>query len=227
MTRPAVIVPALNEAGAIGEVVAEILAALDADVIVVDNGSTDGTAAVARQAGARVVDCPRRGYGVACLRGITAAGNTAEVIVFIDGDGSMPAADIPALIRPIVDGRADVVCGARQVAPGTMPAHQAWGNRLSIALLARFYGVRLSELGPFRAVRRQTLQGLGMQPSKFAWPAEMLARAARQKARIVEVPVGYRPRRAGRSKVGGTVRGTLGAGLGIVGSLAWLRLASR
>ena len=218
------IIPALNEAGAIGGVIEDIRSVIGADIIVVDNGSVDGTGDVARRAGARLIECPERGYGKACLRGIAAA-PTATALVFIDGDGSMPASDIPALVAPILHGQADIVCGARQPAPGTMPAHQAWGNRLSIMLLHQLYGVRLSDLGPFRAVRRQTLDQLKMRESKFAWPAEMLARAARRGARITEVPVGYRPRRAGHSKVGGTLRGSIGAGLGIVGALAWLRVA--
>ncbi|HEY9287070.1 MAG TPA: glycosyltransferase family 2 protein [Candidatus Dormibacteraeota bacterium] len=226
MSRVAVIIPALNEAGAIGDVVAEIRATVDAEVIVVDNGSQDQTATVARRAGAVVVTCPERGYGKACLRGIAEArGN--DVLVFIDGDGSMPAVDIPALVGPILDGRADIVCGARRADPGTMPAHQRWGNRLSMALLRSLYGVRLSDLGPFRAVRATTLASLAMRASKFAWPAEMLARAAKVQARIIEVPVGYRARAAGRSKVGGTLRGSIGAGMGIVGSLAWVRMLPR
>jgi glycosyltransferase involved in cell wall biosynthesis len=224
VTRLAVIVPALNEVGAIGSVVAEIHAAVDAEVIVVDNGSSDGTADVARRAGARVIDCSERGYGKACLKGIAATA-AKEAVVFIDGDGSMLATDIPALVAPILDDRADIVCGARQRTRGMMPLHQAWGNRLSTTLLRRLYGVRLSDLGPFRAVRRQTLDGLKMRASKFAWPAEMLARATRRGARIVEVPVGYRPRAAGHSKVGGTLRGSIGAGLGIIGALVWLRVA--
>jgi glycosyltransferase involved in cell wall biosynthesis len=224
VTRLAVIVPALNEVGAIGSVVAEIHAAVDAEVIVVDNGSSDGTADVARRAGARVIDCSERGYGKACLKGIAATA-AKEAVVFIDGDGSMLATDIPALVAPILDDRADIVCGARQRTQGMMPLHQAWGNRLSTTLLRRLYGVRLSDLGPFRAVRRQTFDGLKMRASKFAWPAEMLARATRRGARIVEVPVGYRPRAAGHSKVGGTLRGSIGAGLGIIGALVWLRVA--
>jgi glycosyltransferase involved in cell wall biosynthesis len=224
VTRLAVIVPARNEVGAIGSVIAEIHAAVDAEVIVVDNGSSDGTADVARRAGARVIDCSERGYGKACLKGIAATA-AKEAVVFIDGDGSMLATDIPALVVPILDDRADIVCGARQRTRGMMPLHQAWGNRLSTTLLRRLYGVRLSDLGPFRAVRRHTLDGLKMRASKFAWPAEMLARATRRGARIVEVPVGYRPRAAGHSKVGGTLRGSIGAGLGIIGALVWLRVA--
>jgi glycosyltransferase involved in cell wall biosynthesis len=222
--RVAVIIPALNESGAIAAVAVEILSSLDAEVIVVDNGSSDRTAEVARHAGARVVECAQRGYGRACLRGVEAA-DDAEVLVFMDGDGSMRGAEIPALLAPIVSDRADIVCGARRAVAGSMPSHQAFGNRLTSALLRWLYGVRLSDVGPFRAVRRQTLDRLEMRASKFAWPAEMLARAALKGARITEVSVDYRSRIAGRSKVGGTVRGSIGAGLGIVGALTWLRLA--
>jgi glycosyltransferase involved in cell wall biosynthesis len=219
----AVIIPALNESGAIAAVAAEIHSTLDAEVIVVDNGSSDGTAEVARHAGSRVVECAQRGYGRACLRGVEAA-DDADVLVFMDGDGSMRGADIPALLAPIISDRADIVCGARRAVAGSMPGHQAFGNRLTSALLRWLYGVRLSDVGPFRAVRRQTLDRLEMRASKFAWPAEMLARAALKGARITEVSVDYRSRIAGRSKVGGTVRGSIGAGLGIVGALTWLRL---
>ena len=222
----AVIIPALDEAGSIGVVVAHARAAVVADVIVVDNGSQDGTAQVAREAGARVVECGERGYGNACLCGIRAA-SAADVVVFMDGDGTMSPSDIPSLVAPIAEGRADLVCGARQIQSGTMPPLQAWGNRLSVRLLQLLYGVRLSELGPFRAIRAQTLNAIGMKPSKYAWPAEMLAKAASQKARVVEVPVAYRSRLAGRSKVGGTLRGTVGAGLGIISALIWVWLRAR
>lgn len=223
-----VLIPALDEAGAIAEVVRRVPAALDADVLVVDNGSSDGTAAVAAAAGARVVHEPRRGYGRACHAGL-AASPSAAVVVFIDGDGSMPPEEIETLLAPIAEGRADLVCGSRTARrePGSMPAHQALGNRVALVLLRVLYGVRLSDLGPYRAVRGDLLRELGMRPSRFAWPAEMLARAARRRARIVEVDVGYRRRSAGTSKVGGSLRGSLGAGAGIVGALLWQRVAPR
>jgi glycosyltransferase involved in cell wall biosynthesis len=216
--RCAVVIPALDEAGAIAGVVGRVPAGLD--VVVVDNGSRDATAAVATAAGAQVIPEPRRGYGHACLAGVRACAG-AEVVVFIDGDGSMPPEEIPALVAPIAEGRADIVCGSRMTRrdTGSMPAHQALGNRLALVLLHRLYGVRLTDLGPYRAVRGDLLHDLGMRPSRFAWPAEMLARAARRGARITEVEVGYARRRTGASKVGGSLRGTLGAALGIVGSL--------
>jgi glycosyltransferase involved in cell wall biosynthesis len=226
--RCTVLIPALDEAGAIAEVVRRVPTRLNADVLVVDNGSRDGTAAIAAAAGARVVCEPRRGYGRACHTGV-AASPDAAVVIFIDGDGSMPPEEIDALLAPIAEGRADLVCGSRMARrePGSMPAHQALGNRLALVLLRRLYGVWLTDLGPYRAVRGELLRELGMRPSRFAWPAEMLARAARRRARIVEVDVGYRRRRAGTSKVGGSLRGSLGAGLGIIGALLWHRVAPR
>lgn len=223
--RRTVVIPALDEAGAIAEVVRRVPREIAADVVVVDNGSSDGTAAVAAAAGARVVHQPRRGYGHACLAGVSASPDAA-VLVFIDGDGSMPPEEIGTLIAPIAEGRADIVCGSRTARreAGSMPAHQALGNRLALVLLRRLHGVRLTDLGPYRAVRGDLLRGLGMRPSRFAWPAEMLARAAHRDARIVEVEVGYRRRSAGTSKVGGSLRGSIEAGLGIVGTLLaqWL-----
>jgi glycosyltransferase involved in cell wall biosynthesis len=223
-----VLIPALDEEGAIAQVVRRVPAELGADVLVVDNGSRDATARVAAAAGARVVHQPRRGYGHACHAGVTASPE-AGVVVFIDGDGSMPPEEIAALIAPITVGRADLVCGSRTARreAGSMPVHQALGNRLALVLLRRLYGVRLTDLGPYRAVRGELLRSLGMRPSRFAWPAEMLARAARRRARIVEVEVGYRRRVAGTSKVGGSLRGSLGAGMGIVGALLWQRVAPR
>jgi glycosyltransferase involved in cell wall biosynthesis len=223
--RCTVIIPALDEAGAIAEVVRRVPAELGADVVVVDNGSRDGTGAVAAAAGARVVTEPRRGYGHACHAGV-AASPDAEVMVFIDGDGSMAPEEITALLAPIAEGRADLVCGSRTARreAGSMPAHQALGNRLALLLLRRLHGVRLTDLGPYRAVRGDLLRTLGMRPSRFAWPAEMLGRAARRGARIVEVDVGYGRRRAGTSKVGGSLRGSLGAGVGIVGTLLRQRI---
>ena len=224
----AVVIPARDEAGAIGAVVAAARRVVDGEVVVVDNGSRDATAAMAAAAGARVVRQPRRGYGHACFAGVAAAAS-ATVVVFIDGDGSMPVDEIPRLVAPIRDGWADIVCGSRTLLrdPGSMPLHQAAGNRLALLLLRRLYGVGLTDLGPYRAVRMSTLQALDMRGSRFAWPAQLLARAARHGARIVEVDVGYRQRVAGRSKVTGSLRGSLEAGAGIIATLLWQRVSPR
>jgi len=150
------------------------------------------------------------------------------VVVFVDGDGSMSPAAIPLLIAPIAAGRADLVCGSRRrlADPGSMPLTQRLGNRVACGLLRALYGVRLSDLGPFRAVRASTLRSLRMKGSRSAWPAQMLARAARRGARIAEVDVAYRARQAGRSKVGGSLTGSLEAAAGIVTTLLWERVAS-
>jgi glycosyltransferase involved in cell wall biosynthesis len=226
--RCAVVIPARDEVGAIAGVVAAVRRAVDADVVVVDNGSSDGTAGAAAAAGAHVVWQPRRGYGYACHAGVAAA-PAADVVVFVDGDGSMPVEEIPRLLAPIVSGEADVVCGSRTVLrdAGSMPLHQALGNRLALWLLRALYGVRLTDLGPYRAVRGSTLRALRMPGSRFAWPAQLLARAARRGARITEVEVGYRRRVAGRSKVSGSLRGSLEAGAGIIATLLWQRVAPR
>lgn len=207
--RVAVIIPALNEAGSIGAVVKAVTQHIDALVVVADNASDDGTAAVARDAGATVVTAATRGYGHACLAGVTAAAGCA-ILVFLDGDGSMSPTDIPRLVAPIIDGSADVVCGVRPIDRALMPVHQRAGNRV-IALLLRRHGVDLPELCPFRAIRAQTLSELHLPGSRFAWPAQMLARAARHGARITSMPVGYSERTSGRSKVGGSLRGSLAA----------------
>jgi len=222
-----VVIPARDEEGAIAAVVAGVRA-LGAGVVVVDNGSRDATAREAAAAGARVVHEPRRGYGHACRAGVDAAPH-ADVMVFLDGDGSMPVEEIPRLLAPIREGRADVVCGSRVARgeAGSTPWHQAMGNRVALALLRWLYGVQLTDLGPYRAVRGSTLRTLDMPGSRFAWPAALLARGARRGARIVEVDVGYRRRAAGRSKVSGSVRGSLEAGAGIVATLLWQRVAPR
>lgn len=212
--RPAVavVIPALDEAASIAGVVTavrdELEAVTTATVVVVDNGSRDRTAEIAAAAGACVVTQPRRGYGWACRAGCDAAA-ASDVVVFLDGDGSMPADSIPALLAPILAGDADVVCGARVGRRTAMPWHQRAGNRVIGLLLRVLHGVRLRELGPFRAVRTTTLTALAMPGSRYEWPAQLLARAARRGARIVEVDVGYQERTGGRSKVGGSVRGSV------------------
>jgi glycosyltransferase involved in cell wall biosynthesis len=204
------IIPALNEAACIGPLLAELPVGLVHELLVVDNGSTDDTAGAARRAGASVVVEPRRGYGYACAAGVAAA--TGDVLVFMDGDGSFVPGELDRLIRPILNGSADLALGSRMrggMAPGAMPPHQRFGNWLVARLIYLLYGVRLSDLGPFRAVRRDLLMTLDMRERTYGWPVEMIVKAARRNARIVELPVSYRPRLAGRSKVGGTVRGTL------------------
>lgn len=206
----AVVIPALDEAASIGGVVAAVRGEVPPPVlvIVVDNGSRDATAAVAAGAGAVVVTQTRRGYGWACRAGCDAAADS-DIVVFLDGDGSMPAEEIPSLLAPIMAGSADIVCGARSGRRIPMPWHQRAGNRVIGGLLRRLYGVRLRELGPFRAVRTSTLDALELPGSRYAWPAQLLARAARNRARIAEVDVGYRERTGGHSKVSGSVRGSL------------------
>jgi glycosyltransferase involved in cell wall biosynthesis len=204
------IIPALNEAACIGPLLAELPKGLAQQVLVVDNGSTDDTLGAARRAGAQVVSEPRRGYGAACAAGVVAA--TGDVLVFMDGDGSFVPGELERLLAPIAQGTADLTLGSRLLggmAPGAMPPHQYFGNWLVARLMYLLYGVRLTDLGPFRAVRRDLLTALDMREHTYGWPVEMIVKAARRGARIVELPVSYRPRIAGRSKVGGTVRGTV------------------
>jgi len=204
------IIPALNEEAAIAQVVTAVPRDVVSQVIVVDNGSTDRTAQVARTAGAVVVPQPERGYGAACHAGVMAS-EGADVLVFLDGDGSDVPQEIRLILGPIVQGRADLVIGSRLAGrrePGAMPPHALFGNWLASRVLRALYRVRITDLGSFRAIRRAALLDLGMQERTFGWPVEMIAKAARRGKRIVEVPVSYR-RRIGRSKVTGTVRGSL------------------
>lgn len=217
----AVVIPALNEAGNISALVAQTLAQPVSAVIVADNGSTDDTARLARQAGAQVVHEPRRGYGFACAAGVAAeAAANADVLVFLDGDFSCRPAELPALLAPLRQNRADLVLGSRvlgQIAPGAMPPHQRFGNWLTARLINRLYGLTVTDLGPYRAIRRPLLQSLGMREMTFGWPTEMTVKVARRRARIVEVPVSWLPRRAGRSKISGTTKGTVLAAYYILG----------
>jgi glycosyltransferase involved in cell wall biosynthesis len=208
--RVSLIIPALNEQDCLGPLLAELPAGLADEVIVVDNGSTDGTADAARRGGARVVSEPRRGYGYACAAGIAAAGGDA--LAFMDGDGSFVPAELGRLTAPILAGEADLAVGSRFLdgrAPDGMPHHQAFGNRLSAWLLRRLYRLPLTDLGPYRAARRDLMQALDMRELTYGWTIEMVVKAARRGARIVEAPVTYRPRLAGQSKISGTLRGTL------------------
>jgi glycosyltransferase involved in cell wall biosynthesis len=225
-TSVTVIIPALNEAGNIHRLVTEVLAVAPVQVIVVDNGSTDATAQEAQRAGAQAVSEPRRGYGYACAAGV-AADSQADLLVFLDGDYSFLPAELPVILAPILAGEADLVLGSRyrgHIAPGAMPPQQRFGNWLAARLMNSLYGLALTDLGPYRAIRRSLLLSLNMQEMTYGWPTEMMVKAARQRARLVEVPVSFHPRRAGRSKVSGTIRGTLLAGwfiLGVTLRYAW------
>ena len=210
--KVAIVIPARNEAAPLPGVLAEILPGTSEIVIVVDNGSTDGTAEAARRGGALVVAEPRAGYGHACAAGSRAArAHGADVLVFLDGDGSFDAAQVPLLLAPIEADRADLVLGSRPaggIERGAMPPHAHFGNWLVARLMRGLYGLEVHDLGPFRAIRTDLLDLLEMQEMTYGWPAEMMVKAARRGARVVEVPVRYRVRRGGRSKVSGTLRGT-------------------
>lgn len=213
--KVAVIIPTLNEVNCIGDLIAAVKLQPVAEIIVVDNDSTDGTADAAQRAGARVIREPRRGYGNACAAGIAAAARESDVIVFIDGDFSFLPSEMPLLLAPLREGRADLVLGSRTrgyIAPGSMPPQQRFGNWLSARLLRLLYGAPVTDLGPYRAITRDCLSALDMRERTYGWPIEMIAKAARRHARIVEVPISYQSRRAGQSKVSGTLRGSLLAG---------------
>jgi len=173
--------------------------------VVVDNGSTDGSAELAARLGARVVSEPKRGFGAACFAGLAAA--EARVVCFMDCDGSLDPLELPLVGDPVTGGTADLVMGARLAERGSWPMHARLANRVLALELRRRSGVALSDLGPMRAARREALLGLGIQDRRFGWPLEMVLRAASEGWRIEEVEVAYRAR-AGRSKVTGTVRGT-------------------
>jgi len=208
--KVALIIPALNEEAVIARVVAEVPREHVQTVIVVDNGSTDHTAEVAREAGAIVVEEPRRGYGFACAAGAAAA--EGDMLVFMDGDGSFVPGELVSLVTPIAQDEADLVLGARRFQASehdVMPPHQRFGNLLFAWLLRRRYGLVLTDLGPFRAIRRELLLEVDMQEHTYGWPLEMIIKTARAQKRILEVPITHRPRFAGQSKVGGTLRGTI------------------
>lgn len=223
LSRVAAVIPALNEEASIGLVLMELPRSLVERVVVCDNGSTDGTARAARAGGAIVVEEPRRGYGAACLRALSALeADPPAIVLFLDADRSDDGSEAAAILAPILEGRADFVIGSRALGdaePGSLTPAQRFGNRLAAALLRRFYGVRATDLGPFRAIRWETLRSLGMSDRDFGWTIEMQVKAARRGVRTVEVPVRYR-RRIGRSKISGTIRGTLLAGGKILGTIA-------
>lgn len=223
--RIALLLPALNEEHALPKVLGELPRGIFAQVIVVDNGSTDRTAEVARSHGATVITEPRRGYGQACLTGLAHLAADTDIAVFLDADGSDVPGEIDRLLEPILAGKADLVVGSRalgQAEPGALAWHQRWGNRLVTSLIQVLFGVRYTDLGPFRAIRCVQLRQLDMQDRDYGWTVEMQIKAARRALRVQEVPVSYR-RRIGQSKISGTVKGSLLAGIKILWTVLRLR----
>lgn len=211
--RVSVIIPTHNEVQAIGRVLADLPSALVTEVIVVDSNSTDGTSDLARSMGAEVIQEPRRGYGRACLTGLANAKNP-DVVVFLDGDYSDRPSELPILLAPIIEGRADITLGSRlqdRRSAAALPWHQVLGNRLAASLIGLLYGLKISDLGPFRAARAEVLRALALEETTYGWAVEMILKAALAGYRVVEVPVSYYSR-IGKSKISGTVKGTLGAG---------------
>ncbi len=223
-----VIIPALNEAESIGVVVGQIPREGVNEIIVVDNGSTDGTGDVARRAGARVVVEPRRGYGAACHAGVRALGPDCDVVVFLDGDGSDCAELLPRLAGPVQRNEYDFVIGSRIRGvrePGSMNFTQLLAGRLAGILMWLRYRVQYTDMGPFRAIRRTALDALDLRERTYGWNLEMQMLAARHRLRILELPVDHRCRIGGASKVSGNFRATIRA----VGRIGWtfLRIAVR
>lgn len=223
MERPdiRVIIPAFNEQNAVGLVVEEIPKTWVREVIVVDNGSHDDTYEQAKKKGATALRENRKGYGQACLKGMDylASGNDQpDIVVFLDGDHSDYPEQLPELVKPIMDGKADLVIGSRALgtkAKGSMTPQQVFGNWLATTLIRWFYGVRYTDLGPFRAIRYSSLLKIDMQDTNYGWTVEMQLKAAKMGLKTIDVPVNYR-QRIGVSKVSGTVKGTIMAGYKII-----------
>lgn len=225
-----VIIAALNEEEAIGDVIRAVPQNLANEIIVVDNGSKDRTAEVARAAGARVVTEPVPGYGRAYRAGLRAISPACEIVVFLDGDGSDCPEMMDRLVAPISEGKADFVIGSRtrgQRQPGSMNPHQVFAGYMVGAILRLLYGVKSTDMGPFRAIRRQTLEKLSLREETYGWPLEMQMRAAQAQVRTMEVPVDYRRRAGGHSKIAGTVRGSILAATRILVTLARIATQQR
>jgi glycosyltransferase involved in cell wall biosynthesis len=217
-----VIIAALNEEESIAKVIAAVPRKIADETIVVDNGSDDRTTEVAAAAGARVVYEPRCGYGRAFMTGLESISQASEIIVFLDGDGSDCPEMMDRLVMPIIEDRFDFVIGSRTAGrrePGSMNFHQVVAGYMIGFFLQVLYGVHSTDMGPFRAIRRRTLEALGMREETYGWPLEMQMRAARAKVRTLEVPVDYRRRAGGESKIAGTVRGSVLAATRILSTL--------
>lgn len=214
----ALIIPALDEEHAIGALLEAIDRTVVRDVIVGDNGSRDATGEVARSRGAQVVRVEDRGYGAACAGALAVLADDVDVVLFMDADGSDDPAEIPLVLQRVLDGRADLVIGSRAlgvVERGALTPQQRFGNWLATRLVSLLYGYRYTDLGPFRAIRRDLLDRIEMRDRRYGWTVEMQVRALQLGARVAEVPVRYR-RRVGKSKISGTVTGVLKAGWWIV-----------
>jgi glycosyltransferase involved in cell wall biosynthesis len=223
-----VIIPTHNEAQSIALVLADLPSDLVMEVIVVDSNSTDGTPEIAASMKARVIQEPRRGYGRACLTGLAAA-NSPDVVVFLDGDYSDRPSELPILLAPILEGRADITLGSRlhdKNSAGALPWHQVFGNRLAANLIRVLYGLNISDLGPFRAGRAEILRALALEETTYGWAVEMILKGALAGYRVVEVPVSYYPR-IGTSKISGTLKGTIGAGWFILSLIVRYRFRRR
>jgi glycosyltransferase involved in cell wall biosynthesis len=223
--RTVIIIPALNEEEALPLVLADIPRSIEASVIVVDNGSTDRTAEVAAQHGATVLKEPHRGYGAACLKAISwlnTQEEPPEIVIILDADHSDDCQFLPDFAARIATGEADLVLSTRTMGgaePGSMTSIQVWGNRLQTFALRHRFGLKLSDMGPMRAISWPSLMGLKMQDRTWGWNIEMACKAARQNLRVVEVPVSYR-NRVGESKISGTFKGAVRAGTKILWALA-------
>lgn len=220
-----VVIPARNEERALPAVLDALTAVGGCHVLVVDNGSRDRTAEVARAGGATVVPEPRAGYGAACLAALAALADRpgSDVVAFLDADGSDDPSLVPTLAAPVASGEADLVLASRTLVrgePGALTLGQRLGNRLACRLIEAFWGVRYTDLAPCRAARLETLRALRLRDRDFGWTVEMQIRAAREHLRIREIPSRYRRRRRGRSKISGTVLGSLRAGATILAVIA-------
>lgn len=214
----AVVIPALNEEASIGLVLRDIPRDLVRDIVVADNGSHDRTAEIAASCGAHVMREPERGYGAACLRGLAELAQRPQgppdLVVFLDADYSDHPDELPLVVRPILEEGYDMVIGSRLAGarePGAMPPQSVWGDRLACFLMRLLFRAHYTDLGPFRAIRWQALERIGMVDRNFGWTVEMQIKAAQLGLRYTEVPVSYR-RRVGASKISGTLRGTILAG---------------
>jgi glycosyltransferase involved in cell wall biosynthesis len=226
----ALIIPALNEEPVIGLTLSHIPSGLFRAVIVADNGSSDRTAEIARAHGATVTIEPERGYGATCLKAIASLPPQVDTVVFIQADLSEDPREAEQLIAPILDGRADMVIGSRTLGraePGALYPHQKFGNWLSTTLIRLLYGFRYTDLGPYRAIRRDALSRLNMQHRNYGWTMEMQVRALEEGLRILEVPITYKVRAAGVNKVSGNLRASLEAGAKIISTVFGLWLRSR